>query len=111
MIFAAGGTRRSAVLAGIPSTGDEYAHWAYHQMISCFELFFEHGVRHIITHAIIPSQYNEVTEDYREKLLLWADRVLAGPEAIAGYQRLGWRVRLLGSEHLPILENAATRVR
>ena len=85
MIFAAGGTRRNAALAGAPTTGQEYALWAYHQMMDCFEIFFEHGVQHIITHAIIPTQYQEVTPDYREKLLSWVDVVLAGPEAMRDY--------------------------
>ena len=111
MIFAAGGTRRSAALAGVPATGSEYAQWAYDQMIACFELFFEHGVRHIITHAIIPSQYQEITENYREQLLNWVDWVLAGPKALAGYQRLGWKVRLLGAESLPELAPVAQRLR
>lgn len=101
MIFAAGGTRRSAVLAGISPNGNAYAQWAYDQMIACFELFFDHGVRHIITHAIIPSQYQEITHNYREQLLNWVDWVLAGPQAIKGYQDRGWKIRLLGAESLP----------
>jgi hypothetical protein len=111
MIYAAGGTRRSAVLAGVSSTGDEYAQWAYNQMISCFEIFFDHGVRNIITHAITPAQYDEVTEGYREKLLEWVDWVLAGPEAIKGYESRRWRVRLLGAEHLPALEAVVNRLK
>jgi len=111
MIFAAGATRRSAVLADVTPSGDQYAQWAFNQMISCFGLFFGHGVRHIITHAITPKQYNETTKGYREKLIAWADWVLAGPEALDGYQRRGWRVRLLGAENIPELEPAADRLR
>ena len=111
MIFAAGGTRRRAVLAGIDPTSNEYAQWSFEQMIACFELFFQLGVRHIITHAIIPSQYQEVTHGYREKLLQWVDRGLTNPTALEGYQRLGWRARLLGTDSLPQLASAAERLR
>lgn len=111
MIFAAGATRRSAALAGVATTGDTYARWAYNRMIECFELFFELGVGHIITHAIIPSQYNEVTEGYRKKLLDWVDWIVAGPEALEGYQRRGWKARLAGTENLPELELVAARLR
>jgi len=111
MILAAGGTRRSAAIAGVSMTGNEYAQWAYHQMIACFELFFAHGVRNIITHAVIPTQYKEITQDYREKLLKWVDWVLAGPEAMAGYQQRGWQVRLWGTDNLPEVDLVAKRLR
>jgi len=111
LIFAAGGTRRSAALAGVATTGNEYASWAYKQMIECFDLFFQYGVKYIITHAIIPNQYNEVTNKYREKLFEWVDWVLAGPEQMQNYQRRGWNVRLLGTEHTPQVAHVAQRLR
>jgi hypothetical protein len=36
---------------------------------------------------------------------------MAGPEALADYARLGWRVRLLGSEEIPELRPTAARLR
>lgn len=111
LIFAAGGTRRSAAMNGVSTTGNEYAQWAYNQMMACFDLFFKHGVKHIITHAVIPSQYQETTLDYREKLLKWVDWVLAGPAAMAGYQQRGWQVRLWGTENVPEVEHVAQRLR
>lgn len=111
LIFAAGGTRRSAALAGVSTTGNEYASWAYGQMIECFALFFRHGVKHIITHAIIPNQYNETTGKYREKLFDWVDWVLAGPDQVQDYQRRGWKVRLLGAENIPQVAHVAQRLR
>jgi hypothetical protein len=110
MIFAAGGTRRSAALAGISLESNDYAHWSYGQMNACFDLIFRHGVRHLFTFAIISSQLNEVTAGYRERLLEWVAWGLAGPQAMADYQQLGWRVRLLGSEHLPSLAPVAERL-
>jgi hypothetical protein len=110
MIFAAGGTRRSAALAGVSLESDEYVHWTYSRMNACFALIFRHGVRHLFTFAIVSSQLNEITGVYRERLLEWVAWGLAGPQALADYRRLGWRVRLLGSEQLPALAPVAERL-
>ncbi len=110
LIFAAGGTRRSAAFAGISPEGDEFAKWSRVEMITCFDMIFRHGVQNIISHAIIPSQYKEVTGGYRQALTRWTDWGLSGPEALADYARLGWRVRLLGTEKLPDLQTTAARL-
>lgn len=110
MIFAAGGTRRSAVMAGISDRSDEYVRWTRRQMIGCFDMLFRYGISHILTFAIIESQMQEVTERYRQRLLRWVDWGLAGPEALADYQRLGWRVRLQGTEALQELAPSAQRL-
>jgi hypothetical protein len=110
VIFAPGGTRRSAVLAGISPQSDEYAHWTRERMVKCSELFFELGVRHLFMSVMRPPQLAEVGR-YRDRLLDWLDWGLAGPEAIADYARLGWRVRLLGADGLGQLGTAAERLR
>jgi hypothetical protein len=110
MIFAVGGTRRSAALAGISPESEEFARWSYRRMNDCFDLIFRHGVRHLFTFAIVASQLNEATTGYRERLLDYVAWGLAGPQAMADYHRLGWRVRLLGSEHLPALAPVAERL-
>lgn len=109
--FGAGGTRRGAVLAGVADRGDAYAQWSRARMMACFSMLFEHGVGHIFTPAIIPSQVQEVTAAYRERLESWVAWGLAGDEALADYERLGWRVRLLGTEQMPGLAATATRLR
>src|SRR6476661_4633923 len=108
-IFAPGGTRRSAVLAGISPQSDEYARWTRERMIASSELFFELGVRHLFMSVMRPPQMAEVGR-YRDRLLDWLDWGLAGPEAIADYARLGWRVRLLGADTLGQLGTAAERL-
>ena len=111
LIFAAGGTRRGAALAGISPDGDEYARWSRQRMMSCFDLVFRHGVQHIFTFAIVDSQFQEVTEGYREKLIEWVDWGLAGPNALSEYAELGWRVRLLGTEGIQPLQETAKRLK
>jgi hypothetical protein len=111
MIFAAGGTRRRAVLAGIDPTSDEYPRWSFGQMVTCFNLFFSHGVRHIITHAIVPTQYQEITKGYRENLLKWVEWNLSNPAALAEFRQRRWRVLLIGAEHLPEFQPLAETLR
>lgn len=110
LILAAGGTRRSAILAGVDTQSDAYVQWSQQQMLDCIAMLFEHGIEHIFTFAIIESQLKEVTGVYRERLLDWVDWGLSGPESLAAYAKLGWRVRLLGAEYLPELQGAAQRL-
>ena len=110
VIFAPGGTRRSAVLAGISPQSDQYARWTRERMIACSALFFKLGVRHLFMSVMRPPQLAEVGR-YRDRLLDWLDWGLAGPEALADYARLGWRVRLLGADGLGQLGTAAERLR
>ena len=49
VIYAASGTRRSAVLAGISLDGDNYARWTHAQMINSCDIIFDHGTRNVIT--------------------------------------------------------------
>jgi hypothetical protein len=110
VVFAAGGTRRGAALADRAAQGDGYARYTQQRMAAALSLIFEHGVEHVITFAIIPSQFAERTPAYRERLIEWIDWGLAGDEALALYARQGWRVRLAGSEEVPALQPAATRL-
>ena len=110
VIFAAGGTRRSAMLAGIADHSEEYVRWTRRQMIDCFDMLFRHGVSHILTFAIIETQVREVTERYSQRLLDWVEWGLAGPEALSDYKERAWRVRLHGTEALPPLAPAAQRL-
>jgi hypothetical protein len=101
------GTRRSAALAGIDVSTEDYAHWSISRMNACVELFFHHGVRHVFTPLLTPSQFAEVTPRYRERLIDWVAMLVREPALLAPYQRHGWRLRLLGAESLPELRPIA----
>jgi hypothetical protein len=47
---------------------------------------------------------------YRERLVNWIDWGLTGPEALADYAALGWRVRIGGVEAVPELRELNERV-
>lgn len=110
LILGVGGTRRRAILAGFSTTSDEYAYWTREQMIACLKQLFHHGVKHIFATPLIQAQWREVTGGYREKLVTWIDWGIAGPEALEDYVRLGWQVRLCGTEQIPELQDASARL-
>lgn len=114
LIFSAGGTRRSAVFAGISPVSYEYIRWSRKKMITSFDIIFQHGVRHIFAAVVIPNQFKEVTKGYRDNLVdnyvNIVDNFISGPEALADYVRLGWRVRLVGAESLPGLSPTNKRL-
>ena len=110
LILAAGGTRRSAVMAGISTESKDYPQRTRQEMIACFDLIFRHGIRHIFTAVMTDINHSEVTKGYRAQLLTWVDWGVAGPEALADYARFGWQVRLVGIERLPELNPTAERL-
>lgn len=110
IIFAPGGTRRSAVLAGLDPHSDAYAAWSRGRMLACLERIFTLGARHIFTVVLRPAQMAEVGR-YRERLLTWLAEGLAGPGALEDYARLGWRARLAGTLEEPALAAAAAALR
>jgi hypothetical protein len=109
MIFAAGGTRRAAVLAGIQDQ-DAYVRWSSEQLMTCFGLFAQYGVRHIVTHAIVPTQWMEITPGYREKLVEWVQENLTNEAIINTYQHKNWRSCLIGVDFIPEFKSTATKL-
>jgi len=106
MIYAAGGTRRAARLVGIRDQ-DEYARWSSGQLVESFGIFAKYGLKHIVTHAITPPQWQEITPEYREKLVEWVGGILTSHETVDEYRKKGWRYCLLGADSIPELKPAA----
>lgn len=106
IVYAQGGTRRAAALAGISTTGDDYARWSQDRMVESVTLLFRYGVRNVFTIAAAPSQFAEVGP-YRERLTRWIAHGLAGEAALERWKALGWRVRMIGVEDVPELHSAA----
>ncbi len=109
MVYAPGGTRRQAAFDGLTPWSDAYFRWARQATIKCFDLIFQHGVHHLFSPTLTPGNFAEANV-YRHKLLQWVEWGAAGPDALDDYARHGWRVRLIGSEHVPELQNAAARL-
>jgi hypothetical protein len=111
LIFAPGGTRRSAAFAGIKSEDAAFIRWSRRRASAVFALMFEHGARHIFMGLFTQSQYDEVTGGYRERIVDSIKWGVAGPEALAEYDRLGWRVHLWGAEQIPALAATAATLK
>lgn len=109
VIYGPGGTRRQAALAGISPQSEAYAAWSRDRMAESIAALSHVGVQHVVINLLRPSQMAEVGR-YRERLLAWLAEGLAGDDAIAEWQRCGWRVRLIGLEELPELHEAAKRL-
>lgn len=109
MVYAPGGTRRQAAFNGLSPWSDNYFRWARQATIGCFDLIFQTGVRHLFSPTLTPGNFAEVNV-YRDKLLQWVEWGVAGPDALEDYARRGWRVRLIGSEHVPELQEVAARL-
>ena len=103
MVYAPGGTRRSAFLQGIEPWSDEYVCWARTKSIESFDILFQHGVQSLLTPALTPGNLREVNR-YSDQLFRMAAWVLAGPESLAAYAERGWRVRLIGDVQHPELQ-------
>jgi len=93
MIYAAGGTRRSAALAGVPM-GDAYAHFLGPQIRETSAVCFRLGVRHLIAPIGRPQIFAE-TGIYRRDFCRWVHLAVASAEALAYYRRHDWQVRLV----------------
>lgn len=103
-----GGTRRRAVMEGIP-LNTSYIEWSRQQMLESLRLFFRLGVRHLIVPTFGPHQMVEVGE-YGANILTWALQALAGPAMVEEYRREGWRARLIVPASVPVLQEAAARL-
>jgi hypothetical protein len=108
-VFAAGGTRRSAALAGLSTDGFAYVQFARAQMFETFELLFRYGVKHIFTAVSTHVNFGE-SGAYQTKLLQRVANGIADDDALAVYQQKGWRVRLAGVEDVPELQTAVSRL-
>ena len=106
MIYAAGGTRRAAALNGITDQ-DKYVQWSAEQLLLSFGLFAKYGIRHIVTHAIVPTQWQEDTPGYREKLIGWISDILLNKTTVEAYQAKNWREAMIGIDNIPEFKKVA----
>jgi hypothetical protein len=110
VVAAFGGTRRSAMLAGMDFRNKATMEWQRQEMLRCYELLFRHGVAHVIAPVAIGKHLAEAGAA-RERVLAGIGWGMAGPDILADYARLGWRVRMIGIEQLPELAPVAEQLR
>lgn len=109
VFYTPGGTRRQAALAGIDPSSDAYPAWSRARMVESLYVLCTYGAQHIFTGLVRSSQIAEIGR-YRQRLIDWLHEGIAGDEALAIWQRQGWRVRLVGVDDIPELAATATRL-
>src|SRR5262245_15659920 len=92
-VWAAGGTRRQAVIEGVDLAAGYY-NWSWRRQLDGAALFFNMGVRTLFAPILGPPQAREVGP-YRSKLFEVLQR-LGDDASLEVYQRMGVRVRFYG---------------
>jgi hypothetical protein len=110
IVYAPGGTRRSALFQNIEPWTREYIQWAQAGTINCLELIFRHGVRHIFLPLFMSRHVQEIT-DLEKELARPASYFVASDSMLEAYCARGWRVRLTGGDFSPHLREAQARLR
>jgi hypothetical protein len=107
VVFAGGGTRRAAVLAGIPvdSFSERLAEFSMHAFTETAGHFFALGVRHLFGVAFFSKQFAE--RGPHRAYMLEGTRYALGEIALPQYRARGWRARLVGYEQVPELAGLA----
>jgi hypothetical protein len=80
-------------------------------MLTCCSALARYGVRHIYTGMVLQTQERESTGWYAGQLAKWAEAIMASPEAIDEYRKLGFRMRVVGTEMAPEFAPLADRLR
>ncbi len=107
-VYAPGGTRRAATLAGV-AIDDGYIEWVRPQLIESLAVFFRVGVQHLIVPSIGPRNLLE-GGTYGQRVVQWIADLLAGSAMVAEYQKRGWQARMLAPASLPSLCETAARL-
>ena len=106
VMFAAGGTRRDAVLNGVSlETPGELAAFSMRQFYDTAERFFALGVRHIFALTVHSKQLYE-TGTYRD-YVVGGTRLAIGELSYPYYAALGCRAKFIGAEDVPELAGLA----
>jgi len=106
VMFAAGGTRRDAVLNGVSlETPGELAAFSMRQFAETAGRFFAIGVQHIFVLTVHSKQLHE-TGTYRD-YVIEGTRMAIGTLSYPHYKALGCRARLIGVEDVPELAELA----
>jgi hypothetical protein len=94
MVYAPGGTRRSAAFAGIEPGSERYLHWLAEKMLPCLEVIFRYGVRDVFMPFVMIGHVNEATTDIEKQVVIPAARLATDSHLLKSFRDRGWRLRL-----------------
>ncbi len=102
MVYAPGGTRRSATFAGIVPWSAEYIRLGEDSITACLDIIFRHGVQHVFTPAVMLGHANEV-DDIEGQLIKQMGAFISDPYMLNLMHKYGWRLRIAPSAYAEIL--------
>lgn len=102
VVYAPGGTRRSAVYHQIKPWSHEYALWGWLEMLRCAELIFQHGVDNVFIPLYMSGHVREADGD-PTALIQMVKRYLTHPDILAAFNSYGRKVRLIDYDDIPSL--------
>ena len=110
-VFAAGGTTRWFILNYLNSWPADMSYWQGYldqggqRFLSIAQMFFDHGVHTLFTHAIVPGQLEGKGAGYLPLALSTGmERIAGTPEFLEFYEAYGVKVRFFGN-YREVLEN------
>lgn len=103
LVYAPGGTRRSAAFAGIEPWSADYLRIGQDQITACLATIFQYGVENVFTPTIMVGHANEV-DDIASQLMLPMGRFITDPRLLEIFRSHGWRVRVAPSAYQEILQ-------
>lgn len=103
MVYAPGGTRRSATFAGIEPWSAEYIRETQDRFAACLEVLFRNGVEHVFTPMIMVGHTNEV-DDVGQQLIVLTGKFATDPHLLGIARNRGWRIKLAPSTYDSVLQ-------
>jgi hypothetical protein len=103
MVYAPGGTRRSATFAGVEPWSAEYIRLGQDKVTACLEVLFRYGVQNVFMPIIIAGHVNEV-EDIEQQLLLPIGGFVTDPYLLQMVGEHGWRIKLAPCAYTHVLQ-------
>lgn len=102
MVYAPGGTRRSATFAGVEPWSEEYLHRGEDGVTACLDIIFQHGVQHVFMPAVMVGHANEV-DDIEQQLIKQMSAFIGDPYLLNLTNKYGWRLRIAPSAYSEVL--------
>lgn len=102
MVYAPGGTRRSATFAGIEPWSDAHVRETQKRFVDCLDVIFCYSVAHVFTPILMVGHFKEHA-GLEEKLLLRMGEFATDPFLLQMFGERGWRIKLVPSEFTDLL--------
>lgn len=103
MVYAPGGTRRSATFAGIVPWSAEHVRETQNRFVDCLEVIFRYGVEHVFTPMIMVGHIKEV-EGAEKHLIVRMGDFATDSHLVDMFEKRGWRIKIAPSDFSHLLQ-------